>query len=111
MVYTTFGDAPSAERASLALVSERLAASTNSFEVRSVYRWKGVVRREPEVGVLIKTSSALVPKLIARLRALHPYENPCAVEIPVGRGRREYLDWITECTTHAPAPRRRRPLP
>lgn len=99
IVYTTFGDRASARRASLALVQERLAACTNAFAIDSFYRWKGKVLREPEVGVMVKTRSALVPRVVSRLRELHPYENPCAVETRLARGRAPYLDWIDDCTT------------
>ena len=109
-VYSTFGDRAAALRASRTLVEERLAACANLFSLDSVYCWKGRVHHEPEVGVFIKTRRALVPRLISRLRTLHPYENPCAVEIPLARGRSQYLDWIDDCTApvRAPGQRRRR---
>jgi periplasmic divalent cation tolerance protein len=108
IIYSTFGDRRSAARVSLALVQERLAACANSFSIDSVYRWKGEVRREPEVGVFVKTRAALVTRAIARLRELHPYENPCAVELKLARGLPAYLDWIDECTS---APRRKKGKP
>jgi periplasmic divalent cation tolerance protein len=108
MIYTTFGDSRSAEQASRALVSERLAACTNSFPIDSVYRWRGQVHRAAEVGVLVKTASSLLPRAVSRLRELHPYENPCAVEIALGRGRAAYFDWISESTAPL-GTRRRRP--
>ena len=36
--------------------------------------------------------------LAARVRALHSYETPCIVALPVARGDADFLAWITEST-------------
>ena len=88
-------DMETAERIGRALVEERLAASANAVPgVRSVYRWRGAVREASEAFLVVKTASARVAALAARVRDLHPYELPAVVALPVVDGSAAYLDWI-----------------
>ena len=86
------------------LVEERLAACVNLIPgARSVYRWEGAVMDEPEQLLLIKTTAERYAALEARVRALHGYEVPEIIAIPVERGLAAYLAWVREQT--APVPR------
>ena len=59
------------------LVDERLAACVNVHgPMMSTYRWKGVIEREPERQIVIKTTRARLPELEDRLKAIHSYELP-----------------------------------
>jgi len=81
------------------LVEERLAACINLLSpMESVYRWHGVVERAAERQVIIKTAATVVEALLARLKALHPYEVPEMLVLPVTGGGDEYLRWIGENT-------------
>ncbi|MFO0609514.1 MAG: divalent-cation tolerance protein CutA [Polyangiales bacterium] len=80
-----------------ALVTERLAACVNAVgPVRSTYSWKGRLERDTEVTLLIKTTAERVPALTARVVALHPYDLPEVIALPVepGEGHAPYLDWV-----------------
>ena len=88
-------DLETAGRIGRALVEERLAASANAVPgVRSVYRWQGAVQEASEVLLVVKTASARVQALAARVRDLHPYELPAVVALPIVDGSAAYLDWI-----------------
>lgn len=78
------------------LVEERLAACVNLLPVTSVYRWKGEICRDPEVTALIKVRADGVERLRLRLQALHPYELPEIVVLPVDAeaSLTEYVDWV-----------------
>jgi periplasmic divalent cation tolerance protein len=65
----------------------------------STFRWKGAIEQDREQQLVIKTTSARVPALEARLRALHPYELPEFLVLPVSTGSDAYLQWIGENTT------------
>jgi periplasmic divalent cation tolerance protein len=85
------------ERIAQALVGERLAACVNVVPgLVSTYRWKGEVERADELLLLVKTRSEMVEDLGARLRALHPYELPELVVLPIVGGLEAYLGWITD---------------
>jgi len=97
VVLTALGAPPDAERIARALVEERLAACVNVVPgVVSIYRWKGVVEKENELLLVIKTIGEKVEQLKARLLQLHPYELPEVVVIPIGGGHKAYLEWIAE---------------
>lgn len=77
------------------LVAERLAACVQMVgPVRSTYRWKAGVETARESLLLIKTASDALPRLLPRLRALHPYDTPEIIVLPVVAGDPDYLDWV-----------------
>ncbi|MDP1627243.1 divalent-cation tolerance protein CutA [Parvibaculum sp.] len=93
-IYSTFGSVADAERAAEALVREKLAACVNIHPgMRSVYEWKGAVEREDETAAFIKTRRALASEAMERLRALHPYEVPAMLVLPIEGGNEDYLAW------------------
>lgn len=93
-VYTTLGSAADAERVAEVLVRERLAACVNIHPgMRSVYEWKGAVEREDEAAAFIKTRRVLVDEVMGRLKALHPYEVPAMLVLPIEGGNEDYLVW------------------
>ncbi len=97
VVLTTVPDAATAERLAARLVADRLAACVNVLApVRSVYRWKGTVETAAEVPLLVKTTRERYAALEDALRALHPYELPEIVALPVAAGLEAYLAWVAE---------------
>jgi periplasmic divalent cation tolerance protein len=92
---STAPDGETAARIARTLVEERLAACVNLVPaVRSIYRWQDRVEDEAEVLLVIKTHAARVDALAERLRALHPYELPELVALPVAAGSAPYLAWV-----------------
>jgi periplasmic divalent cation tolerance protein len=78
-----------------ALVEERLAACGNVVPgLRSIYRWQGDVQDDAEALLLLKTTRDRFEALRARVLALHPYELPEVVALPVEAGSAPYLAWI-----------------
>ncbi len=95
LCYCTCPDAASARAIAEALVGERLAACVNRLPgVASTYRWQGQVTTDAEELLLIKTVASRFEALKTRLLALHPYELPELIAVPVERGHAAYLDWI-----------------
>jgi periplasmic divalent cation tolerance protein len=79
------------------LVEERLAACVNVLSpMTSVYRWQGKVEQEREQQLVIKTASARVSALEARVRQLHPYDLPEFLVLDVSGGSQAYLAWVAE---------------
>ena len=95
MIYVTCGTHEEATAIARTLVEERLAACANIIAgMRSVYRWQGRVCEDEEVVVILKTTADKVAEVTERVKALHSYDLPCVVEIPLGGGNGAYLDWI-----------------
>lgn len=77
------------------LVEDRLAACGHQVAaIRAIYRWEGSVHDEPEARVALHTRASLVPEIVARAAAEHPYDVPCVLALPVQGGNPDYLEWI-----------------
>ena len=99
LVLTNLADTTSARLLARALVEQRLAACVNMLPaVHSVYRWNDAVEEAAEVTLLIKTTTARYDELEQAIRALHPYELPEVIAVPVSAGSPAYLGWIVHET-------------
>jgi periplasmic divalent cation tolerance protein len=97
VVFVTVGKEEEALALGQALVQERLAACVNIVSgVRSIYRWKGEVCDDRELLMIMKTRTSLVQALQDRIKALHSYDVPEIIALPVDQGLPEYLDWVLE---------------
>ena len=97
IVLTTVKDRREARRISRALVLERLAACVSVIApVSSTYRWRGKVEEAGEVLLLIKTATAKVDRLMARIKELHSYQVPEIISLKIQRGWPQYLKWLKE---------------
>ncbi len=84
-----------ADRIAHALVVEQLAACVNVVPgVRSIYKWEGEICNEGELQCLVKTRRSLFPAVRDRVRALHPYQIPEIIALPLVEGHSDYLDWV-----------------
>lgn len=99
LVISNLPDRATAEALAADIVGKGLAACVNILApCRSVYRWQGAVEQADEVPVLIKTTRARYTELEAAIRALHPYEVPEIIALPLSAGLPAYLDWLgTAC--------------
>jgi periplasmic divalent cation tolerance protein len=94
-VVITAGDAGWLAGFTRRLVEDRLAACGHIVPaIRSVYRWDGAVHDDPEARVALHTRAALVPAIVARTDAEHPYDVPCVIALPLTGGNPAYLDWV-----------------
>ena len=99
IVLTTFPADQDADRFAKTLVSERLAACVNVFPpMVSTYTWKGSIESANERQVVIKTTGARLRELETRVKALHPYEVPEFLVLPILEGSPEYLSWLSSST-------------
>lgn len=79
------------------LVAERLVACGNiTTPVSSIYRWADATERAAEVLVIMKTTETMLAALTERIAALHPYDVPEILALPVLHGHDPYLSWVRE---------------
>jgi len=94
-VVTTMDRKEDAERIARALVEDRLAACVQLIgPVRSTYWWKGRVETAEEWQCWAKTEAGFYEEVEKAIRAIHPYELPEIVAMPILRGSPEYLEWL-----------------
>jgi periplasmic divalent cation tolerance protein len=95
VVFSTFPSEDKAADVARTLVSEGLCACVNLVPpVRSIYRWQGQICDERETLAIMKTTRERFDALRERLVALHPYEVPEVIALPVEAGHPPYLDWV-----------------
>ncbi|MDH7594514.1 MAG: divalent-cation tolerance protein CutA [Candidatus Bathyarchaeia archaeon] len=95
VVLVTTSDKKEAERISHSLLNEKLIACANIIgPVHSLFRWAGKIEKVREYVVLMKSRSDLFEKLSERVKALHTYDVPEIIALPIGQGSLEYLKWI-----------------
>jgi periplasmic divalent cation tolerance protein len=92
--------APSAEKAAeiaRAVVLEKLAACGNVIPgIRSIYAWEGKIHDEAEALLVLKVPRKRFQELCDRIVALHPYEVPEVIGLPIEGGNERYIDWIIQ---------------
>jgi periplasmic divalent cation tolerance protein len=95
LVLTNLPDRLAAEKLANALIEKRLAACVNILApCRSVYRWKDAVQHDEEHPLLVKTTAERYAALEQAIRAMHPYELPEIVAVPIERGLPDFLKWV-----------------
>ena len=95
IVLCTTPDRETAELIADTLASQQLAACVNTLPgITSGYRWKARVEQSEELLLVIKTSQTVWPMLEAQIQALHPYELPEIVAVPIKTGEAEYIQWL-----------------
>lgn len=99
MVFCTTPDINTARRLAADLVEKKYAACVNiQAGIESVYEWQGKIEQEPEVLMIIKTSSARYPALEKWLAQAHPYDTPEIIAVPVEQGLPDYIQWVNSVT-------------
>ena len=84
-----------AKRIAHVLVEKRLAACVQILPaIESVYRWKGHLETAQEALLLVKSRADHWVQLVAAIRALHSYETPEILAMPITHGLPEYLAWM-----------------
>src|SRR5215472_7869193 len=100
VVLMTAASGEEAARLADMLVGSRLAACVQILpQIESVYHWKGQIQRQPEILVLAKTTHERFAELEREVRALHRYETPEIIALPVTAGSPRYLNWLVENVT------------
>jgi len=100
VVLTTLEDAEQARSLVRRLVDDRLVACGTVLDgAQSIYRWHSAVEQAREAVVLLKTRRERWEALATAVKALHPYDVPELLAIPVERGLDAYLNWVTQETS------------
>jgi periplasmic divalent cation tolerance protein len=100
IVLTTLAADADAAAFARTLVEERLAACVNVIgPVTSIYRWNGKVAQDAEQQLVIKTTTARLVALEARVKALHPYDVPEFLVLTAAGGSAAYLTWLRDSTS------------
>ena len=99
VLFCTTKDEDEGRKIARELVEGRLAACVSILKgVTSIFTWKGALDEVQECLLILKTRSDLVPELISRIKALHSYDVPEIIALPITEGNPAYLSWIDDVT-------------
>lgn len=79
------------------LLQAKCAACVNIVpQVSSLFWWQRKIDQADEVLLVIKTNASVMEKLITQVTALHSYDVPEIIALPIVGGAQPYLDWIDD---------------
>lgn len=100
VVFVTASSEEEAFRIGQRLVKDKWAACATLLPgVRSLFWWEGRVAEEKETLMILKTREALFAGLTRAVKALHSYQVPEIIALPVKKGSSDYLAWIEAVTS------------
>lgn len=98
IVIVTTASKQEAENIAQHLLKERLIACANvTGPVSSLFHWDGKLEQAEEYLIFMKSRKDLFEKLAATVKALHSYEVPEIVALPIVEGSKAYLGWLDSC--------------
>lgn len=82
------------------LLDKKLAACVNMIgSIFSFYTWEGDINRDEEMLLVVKSRAELFEsELVPAVQAVHPYEVPEIIALPILMGSANYLAWIDDVT-------------
>ena len=93
--FTTTESRDDAEMISREVVEKRLAACAQVLgPITSTYWWKEEVEKTEEWLCIMKSRRDLFNALEETIKAIHPYEVPEIVAVPIVLGSPSYLEWL-----------------
>lgn len=81
-----------------ALVRKGLAACVQKWPISSTFSWKGKVTAGREWILLIKARASDYKRVEREIARMHNYELPEIICLPILKGSKRYLDWMSEST-------------
>ena len=77
------------------MVNAKLAACANIIPgIQSIYRWEGKVVKAQEVLLILKSTKPRYRALERAIKAMHTYETPEIIALPVKEGLDRYIEWV-----------------
>ncbi|MEM7452942.1 MAG: divalent-cation tolerance protein CutA [Planctomycetota bacterium] len=97
LILTSGDDREVLDRIARTLIERRLAACCQlGAAVTSYYRWEEKIESAPEWTMTIKTSELRVKEISELISAMHNYDLPEVVSVPVTGGSEKYLHWVAQ---------------
>jgi periplasmic divalent cation tolerance protein len=98
IVLVTTANRQEAENIAQHLLNAKLIACANIIDpVASHFHWSGKTEKAQECLMLMKSRMDLFEKLAETVKALHSYEVPEILALPVVAGSQAYLGWLDSC--------------
>ncbi|MGQ9531014.1 MAG: divalent-cation tolerance protein CutA [Candidatus Bathycorpusculaceae bacterium] len=97
IVIVTAPNKSEAEKIVQSMFNERLIACANIIgPVHSLFWWQGKIESAEEYMLLMKTNAGMFEKIAEKVKSLHSYEVPEIIAMPIVKGFKHYLEWLTK---------------
>jgi len=98
IVLVTTATKQETEKITQHLLDSKLIACGNIIgPICSIFRWSGKMEKVEEYLTVMKSRRDLFEKLVEAVKALHSYEVPEILALPIVEGSKAYLDWLGSC--------------
>jgi periplasmic divalent cation tolerance protein len=95
VVVVTTASEDDAEKIARSLLEEKIIACANIIgPLRSLFWWQGKIESAEEHMLLMKTRFDMFERLAEKVKALHSYEVPEIIALPITEGFKPYLEWL-----------------
>jgi len=95
VIMVTTANREEAEKIARRLLDEKLIACANIIgPVSSLFWWSGKLEKSEEYVLLLKSRLELFEKLSESVKALHGYEVPEIIALPIIKGSPAYMEWL-----------------
>ena len=95
VILVTMDNHEEAVRIGEEMVNTKLAACANIIPgIQSIYRWKGKITKAQEVLLILKSTKSRYRALEKAIKAMHTYEIPEIIALPVKEGLDRYMGWV-----------------
>jgi periplasmic divalent cation tolerance protein len=95
VVLVTAKDTAEAGKIAGRLLESKLIACANIVDgVKSMFWWQGKIDHAGETILVLKTRRSLFKKIVLEVKAIHSYDTPEIIALPVIEGSSDYLKWI-----------------
>lgn len=95
IVLVTTSNREEAEKIARTLLTEKLIACANIIgPAHSLFWWQNKIDEAQEHLILMKTRKDLFNKLAEKVKAIHSYEVPEIITVPIVEGFKPYIKWL-----------------
>ena len=97
VIFITAANIKEAKKIASALLRERLVACVNIVDrIESLFLWNKKSERAKEVLLIAKSKKDKFAKIAKLVKALHSYQTPEIIALPIVDGYKPYLRWIND---------------
>ena len=98
IISTTTDTKENATIISASLLNKELVACVQSSVTQSAYKWQEKIVESEEILIHFKTKKSLFDAIKKEILAVHTYDVPEIIMVPLLNANIEYLQWIDEVT-------------
>jgi periplasmic divalent cation tolerance protein len=97
IIFTTTPNETEAENLATKLIEQKLAACVQVLpKMKSFYFWNGVVQKDEEFLLLIKTTAEKFAEVETFIKSNHSYETPEVIAVKVDKVSDHYFRWLVK---------------